>query len=100
MLMSAWVELRSMRNGRGRVGSHEMRPKFRRQRGRSRVMEHRWTIRTSAVALAFGAALAGMGFNLGNAARAATVPLPPVIGNEVVLSGIAVQGPAVMGPMV
>jgi hypothetical protein len=59
-------------------------------------MERRWAKRASAVALAFGAALAGMGFDLGNAAWAATVPsVVAVAVHPVVLSGIAVQGPMV-----
>jgi len=60
------------------------------------VMKHRWAIRASAVALAFGAALAGMGFDLGNLARAATAPSAVGVAvNPVVLSGIALQGPMV-----
>ena len=59
-------------------------------------MERRWAKRASAVALAFGAALAGMGFDLGNAAWAATVPsVVAVAVHPVVLSGIALQGPMV-----
>ena len=59
-------------------------------------MKHRWVIRASAVALAFGAALAGMGFDLGNLARAATAPSAVGVAvNPVVLSGIALQGPMV-----